>query len=77
MIWGDIVIEHAKEGRERSDVVATMDEVIEVAEREEYDCKGEARIQIKSRFSFGTGTTVIKVNRVSTWLYFALCKVLS
>lgn len=74
MIWHAVVIEHVKEGRERSDAVATQDELMEMARRAEYDSKGEAHIRSKCGFSFGTSTSIIKVHRVSTRLSFALCK---
>ncbi len=73
-IEGDVLIECAKDGSERNDVVATLGEMEDMGKRAEYDGSGDAHIQIKQVFSFGVSTSILKVHRVSsTRLFIALC----
>ncbi|KAF7426759.1 hypothetical protein PC9H_009128 [Pleurotus ostreatus] len=62
-IWDDIVIQCAKDGRERSDVVATWDIIADMATQAKYDRQGEAHIAIKHMFAFGTSTCCVLVRR--------------
>ncbi len=75
-IQRDIVIECAKDGCERSDIVVTEDEMWEMVRRAEYDSQGDAHIEIKNIFAFGTSTAILKAHRVSTRLSIAMCKAL-
>ncbi|KDQ23026.1 hypothetical protein PLEOSDRAFT_162946 [Pleurotus ostreatus PC15] len=56
-IIGDIIIEYANDRYERNDVLVPWDDITEMAEQAEYDRQGQAHIDFKNTFSFGTSTS--------------------
>ncbi|KDQ23023.1 hypothetical protein PLEOSDRAFT_162950 [Pleurotus ostreatus PC15] len=62
-VWREIIVEYANARCERNDIVVTVDDMLGMARRAEYNRQGEAHIQFKRRFSFGTSTSLFKVKR--------------
>ncbi|KAG9219736.1 hypothetical protein CCMSSC00406_0010325 [Pleurotus cornucopiae] len=62
-VWREIIVEYANARCERNDVVVTVDDMLGMARRADYDGQGEAHIKFKRGFSFGTSTSLFKVKR--------------
>ncbi len=71
----DIIIEYEKDGCVRSDVVATRDDMLGMAQQAEYDQQGEARVEIKHTFSFGTSSSWFRVKMLPVSTKFILPRV--